>query len=75
MKTRELPYRVEEVKGCPECGSGTTYAIIGPDEIELSESYGDQDDAWYITAILNDAYVKGRQSIKAINEGDCPFEG
>jgi hypothetical protein len=56
-------YRVEiDVSGCPKCGHGAYWDVIGPDDVALATSYADKEDAIEIAEILNMAYEAGRKS-------------
>ena len=58
----EEPYFVEvEVNGCPCCGSGKTWIIVGPDETSLGRSFLDQEEASDLADMLNTAYFQGKE--------------
>lgn len=62
---KEQPFFVEvDDNGCPECSSGRTYLVVGPDGVASSTSYSDDADAAHLAESLCDAYWQGRNSRK-----------
>jgi hypothetical protein len=67
------PYRTEIARaGCPLCGAGKTWDVIGPDDdpagtegIALSRSFCDEDGAEWMVELLNAAWRHGRAHAKA----------
>jgi hypothetical protein len=54
-------YTVEvDRKGCPHCGHSTLWAVVGPDGMQESVLFEDEDDADVLARRLNSAYEKGR---------------
>jgi hypothetical protein len=57
------PFFVEvEDPGCRNCGTGKTWAVVGPDGCTTGMSYGDEDDAQEQADDLNNAFVQGKSS-------------
>lgn len=58
MQTK--PFFVEPEKdGCRRCGSGKSWNVIGPDDVALSTTFDDEDDAVHHAEILTEAYSAG----------------
>lgn len=66
-------YRVE-MRGvsCPQCQHGEQWAIVGPGDVELSQSWGDVEEAEFICEQLNDAFNVGRLSSMWIKHSHRP---
>lgn len=62
---QENAYFVEvDDNGCPKCGAGRTYRVIGPDGMGSSTSYADVDDAEHEADILNEAFERGESALE-----------
>lgn len=62
-------YRLEPCgRGCPTCGAGEFWDIVGPDDIALSTSWGDKEHAEELVEMLNDAYLLGKSQPKESQE-------
>lgn len=88
--TRE-PYIVVEYgeESCPNCGSGKIWDVIGPDDVAISVSFHNRDDADEIAEWMSSAYKAGKASghnelvaalreiteryVDLVNSGDCGF--
>jgi hypothetical protein len=56
-------YFVEpEKEGCRRCGQGKTWNVIGPDDLALSTTFEDKDDAEHHASILSEAWRLGYTS-------------
>jgi hypothetical protein len=54
-------YRVEvDDHGCPGCGHGVTYTVMGPDGYTQGVSFGEESDAYELASALNGAFRNGR---------------
>lgn len=60
MRSAPQPFRVEvDHGGCEHCAAGKTWTVVGPDDVALSRSYEESDEAEYLCNELNDAYAFG----------------
>jgi hypothetical protein len=60
MPLEHAKYFVEpEKEGCRRCGEGKTWNVIGPDDLALSTTFEDKDDAEHHASILNEAWRLG----------------
>lgn len=68
-KEPEDPYFVEvEANGCPHCGQGRTYRIVGPDDVGTGTIYENDNEASEVADDLNGAYWNGYSVGKIHND-------
>ncbi len=49
-----------DTNGCPTCGKGKTWSVVGPNGMASSTSYEDEEDAQNQADQLNEAFWHGR---------------
>jgi hypothetical protein len=60
MPEATKPYNVEwECDGCSFCHHGRMYTVVGPDDVAIGQSFGDEEDAGDIAGYMNQAHEGG----------------
>jgi len=58
------PYLVEvSTNGCPHCGAGRFWDIVGPDDVALNRSFNDKEHVEWIAEQMNRAFEAGVKSV------------
>ena len=58
-----LPYFIEvDVNGCEHCSGGRMWTVVGPGDIGIGQSWGDEEHAQDIADLMNMAFDAGRES-------------
>jgi hypothetical protein len=55
----------DDSRACRDCGHGTHWEVVGPGDVALGRSFGDEEDATEWAELLSLAYEAGRRSANA----------
>jgi hypothetical protein len=65
MEPAKNPFKVEkDVSGCPQCGHGDMWTIVGPHGTQIGQSWGDQELVEDICQYMNEAFEAGLETSK-----------
>ena len=64
-QTKADPYRVEADGRpmCDICGHGQSWTVVGPDGVEISQSFDNRDEAEDVAAHMNEAWNAALDSV------------
>jgi hypothetical protein len=60
QSSKDEPFFVEvDVNGCERCGHGKQWTVVGPDGVQIGQSFEDEELASEIAEYMNQGYRAG----------------